>query len=520
MFGVGSSASSAGGLFGSTMPAFGSSTPAFGGGLSTPAFGASASAFGAPSAFGAASTPAFGSSTPAFGALTPAFGASTPAFGQSTPGFGSSTPAFGTSPSLAFGASSTPAFGSSTPAFGATPGSGASSAPLGGGLFSAGTAQPSSSLFGSSAGLLGTPSQSLFGQPQSQPSLLGQPQPASSASWQPGLFTNPQQQQQQLQQPLLQMFAPFGGQQQQQLMTQMAPVAPLGVPLPDREIQAVVDAYNDSPLNPRYRFRHLFLSVTDPVYRQKPGAITDAMWAEAMNKLESMDPTDRDRLWPELGQGFKDLSRRLKLQDEAIEEDTNRLRITENNVKQLQRHFEVDTMPWIQRLRQKEQELQRRLLHVMRIVEAFEVRGVRVPLSKGEVHLAERLRALARQMQGPSAEMPRRADALVSLSRLRSGMGTSASAMLPAAANVDESSLAEMHELLRKQTDAIERITGVLKRDMRDVEIMLEDADIRWEAPAGGPAVNGHSFRGRANGHSYGSGSGSRGAGRLSAHFY
>ncbi|GBG85038.1 hypothetical protein CBR_g39502 [Chara braunii] len=511
MFGLGSSSSSGGGLFGSTMPAFGSSTPAFGGGLSTPAFGASASAFGAPSAFGAASTPAFGSSTPSFGA-------STPAFGQSTPAFGSSTPAFGASPSLAFGASSTPAFGSSTPAFGATPGFGASATPLGGGLFGQGAAQPSSPLFGSSAGLLGTPSQSLFGQPQSQPSLLGQPQPAALASsWQHGLFTNPQQI------PIQgSMFAPFGAQQQQQqqqLMTQMAPVAPLGVPLPDREIQGVVDAYNDNPLNPRYRFRHLFLSVTDPIYRQKPGALTDTMWAEAMNKLEGMNPADRDRLWPELAQGFKDLSRRLKLQDEAIEEDTNRLRITENNVKQLQRHFEVDTMPWIQRLRQKEQELQRRLLHVMRIVEAFEVRGVRVPLSKGEVHLAERLRSLRRQMQAPSAEMPRRADVLVSLSRLRSGMGTSASAMLPAAANVDETSLAEMQQLLRKQTDAIERITAVLKRDMRDVEIMLGDTDVRWEAP-GGPALNGHGYGGRANGHSYGGGSGSRGATRLLANSY
>lgn len=32
---------------------------------------------------------------------------------------------------------------------------------------------------------------------------------------------------------------------------------------------------------------------------------------------------------------------------------------------QLRRHFETDTLPWIQRLRQKEQELQRRLLKVL-----------------------------------------------------------------------------------------------------------------------------------------------------------
>lgn len=37
------------------------------------------------------------------------------------------------------------------------------------------------------------------------------------------------------------------------------------------------------------------------------------MWAEAMGKLEGMDSTDRERLWPQLVQGFKDLSNRLKV---------------------------------------------------------------------------------------------------------------------------------------------------------------------------------------------------------------
>jgi hypothetical protein len=32
-----------------------------------------------------------------------------------------------------------------------------------------------------------------------------------------------------------------------------------------------------------------------------------------MNKLEGMDSNDRERLWPELVHGFKDLSRRVKV---------------------------------------------------------------------------------------------------------------------------------------------------------------------------------------------------------------
>lgn len=37
------------------------------------------------------------------------------------------------------------------------------------------------------------------------------------------------------------------------------------------------------------------------------------MWAEAMAKLEGMESSDRERLWPQLVQGFKDLSHRLKV---------------------------------------------------------------------------------------------------------------------------------------------------------------------------------------------------------------
>lgn len=37
------------------------------------------------------------------------------------------------------------------------------------------------------------------------------------------------------------------------------------------------------------------------------------MWAEAMSKLEGMDSTERERLWPQLVQGLKDLSQRLKV---------------------------------------------------------------------------------------------------------------------------------------------------------------------------------------------------------------
>ncbi|KAG6555359.1 hypothetical protein Mapa_002585 [Marchantia paleacea] len=436
------------------------------------------------SPFGASS---FGSggmfSTPQTGGI---FGASsTPAFGASTGGslFGNTTSAFG-------GAASTPSlFGS------------ASQAQSGGGLLGstptfgqpgAGFGQSSSSLFGQST----TPS--LFGQQQT-PSLFGQSQPQQSVSQpfsmfgQSSLFGQSQPQPQ---------SNPFGGSfgqtpgsmfggptnfntstpqqmfQSSQLTTQMAPVAPLVIPLPDREAQAFIDAYKEEPGNPKYAFKHLLLSVTDPSLRVKPVGVSDIMWAEAMNNLAGMESADRERLWPELVQGFKDLSNRMKLQDDCIAADVQRLQATETNVKLLHRHFDTDTVPWIQRLRHKEQELQRRLLKVMRIVEALEGKGFRMPLTKGEAKVGEQLRTLTRQLQGSTAELPRKVDGLLSRSRMQAGVGQG-SAILLGPGKIEEQSLGNMHEVLRQQTEAIAHITNVLKKDTRDIDIMLsENADM------------------------------------------
>ncbi|TXG56064.1 hypothetical protein EZV62_017377 [Acer yangbiense] len=406
--------------------------------------------------FGAqASTPPFGtpSSTPAFG--TPS---STPAFG--TP---SSTPAFGTP-------SSTPSFGgpSSTPAFGT----------------------PSTSSFGTA--LFSTPfSSQPQQQQQQQQQTPGFQQPATPFSGfgfqTPSATPQPQP-------------SPFPN---AQLTTQMAPVAPLPFSLADRDIQAIVEAYKDDPTNPKYAFKYLLFSVTEPQFRVKPAGVSDVsllfslffffpfyniftfriMWAEAMGKLEGMDSTDRERLWPQLVQGFKDLSQRLKLQDDVIVSDAERLRITQSNVKMLQRHFQAETLPWIQRMRQKEQSLQRRLLRVgtmMRIIEALEGKGYRLPLMKGEAEVAEKLAGITRQLKGSGAELSRRVQNLLTVSRVQAnGIGAGGSIYLPGSTKIQEQSLADMQEVLQQQTEAIARLCNVLKRDIRDMEIIMpEDTEM------------------------------------------
>ncbi|VVA92420.1 unnamed protein product [Arabis nemorensis] len=343
----------------------------------------------------------------------------------------SSTPAFGTS-------SSSPAFGtpSSTPAFG-TP------------------SIPSFSSGGFGSSLFSTPFSS-----QQQPNSLFQ-QPASSGF---GPFNTAQQ-------------TPFPN---AQLTTQMAPVAPIPFSLADRDVQAIVEAYKEDPTNTKYAFKHLLFSVTEPQYRLKPAAVSDIMWAEAMSKLEGMDSTERERLWPQLVQGFKHLSQRLQLQDEVLGSDRERIKTTQGNVKMLQRHLQAHTFPSIERLRQKEQSLQRRMLRVMRIIEGLEGKGFRLPLTKGEAELSDKLTAITRQVKGPGAELSRRVQSLQTISRAQgNSIAAGSSFYLPGSTKIDEQSLIDMQEVLQQETEAIGRLGSVLKRDMRDMEIMVaEDTEM------------------------------------------
>ncbi|PHT50240.1 Nuclear pore complex protein NUP54 [Capsicum baccatum] len=200
---------------------------------------------------------------------------------------------FGAQPSSSFGTPfSTPAFGtpSSTPAFGT----------------------PSTPSFGTGFGssLFSTPLSQQSQPHQQQTSLFQTPQSSGPFSFFTPLNTATQAQSSSFGQPNLGLPLPFAN---AQLTTQMAPMAPLPFSLADRDIQAIVDAYKEEPSNPKYAFKHLLSSVTEPQYRTKPAGVSDIMWAEAMAKLEGMESIDRERLWPQLVQGFKDLSERLKI---------------------------------------------------------------------------------------------------------------------------------------------------------------------------------------------------------------
>ncbi|TKY59879.1 Nuclear pore complex protein NUP54 [Spatholobus suberectus] len=249
----------------------------------------------------------------------------------------------------------------------------------------------------------------------------------------------------------------------------------------DGQILHIIHAYKDEPGNPKYAFKHLLFNVTEPQFRVKVSGVPEIMWEEAIRKLQGMKIADRERLWPQLVQGFKDLTQRLKIQDEAIVSDVERLRIIQSNVKTLQRHFQADILTRIQRMKQKEQILLQRLLRVMRIVEALEGKGCRIPLAKGEAELAQRLATITRQLRGSGGDLCRKVQNLLTISSVQTNsIAFGGSVYLPVSTKIHEQSLADLHKVLQQQTDAIARLSSVLKRDVRHVEIMMaEDTPLK-----------------------------------------
>ncbi|CAL5349700.1 unnamed protein product [Camellia sinensis] len=116
---------------------------------------------------------------------------------------------------------------------------------------------------------------------------------------------------------------------------------------------------------------------------------------------------------------------------------------------------------------------------VMRIVEALEGKGCRVPSMKGEAELAEKLAAITRQLKGSGAELSRRVQNLLTMACVQEnggggGGGGGGSIYLPGSTKIHDQRLADMQE-----TEAIARLGNVLNRDIRDTEIiMAEDKEM------------------------------------------
>jgi len=120
-------------------------------------------------------------------------------------------------------------------------------------------------------------------------------------------------------------------------------------------------------------------------------------------------------------------------------------------------------------------------------VETLENRGYRSPLTKEEADLRERLVAILKQLKGPGADLSKRVNTLLSTSNLLASTG--GPVYIPNSAKVDERSVTDLLETLQQQTEAIAKLGNVLKRDIRDLEIIQSNDTDMAEDSVGGRAL-------------------------------
>mmetsp|Transcript_3141 Transcript_3141/g.11313 ORF Transcript_3141/g.11313 Transcript_3141/m.11313 type:complete len:443 (-) Transcript_3141:33-1361(-) len=432
----------------------------------------------------------FGSAAPA--ATTTPGGFGTPQAKPTTPTFGAVAP---TTPS-AFGAPSL--FGAAAPTSTSTPATGLFGAPAANAptttpsLFGAApAAKPTTSLFGAPAAATTAPTTSLFGAPatapSSTPSLFG----GSASTATPSLFGS-----------FTQQPTPFGaatglgqtpnaggfGFSTGTAAPSVAPGATTfstamylhGEPQAAQELQDILDAYNPAPTNNKFRFRHLFLNIVSEgmeAARVKPAGVDESQWQEALEELKgSAQP---EKMWPVAANGFGDLAGRLKAQEEWLANQQTHIADTDQQLRQLQRHFHAKTLPQIQMLRRQHIQHSQQLLRLMRMLEALDQRAFEdMPLTGEEVQLSRRLEALSQQLPKPpqQAQLQHRLDSLSKLATAHSAAGGSAPA-----ASLDSSSLKHMHEILKQQTEGVRRLSSVCKKASRDSAILVKASHVSGE---------------------------------------
>ncbi|XVF02715.1 hypothetical protein REPUB_Repub04eG0198200 [Reevesia pubescens] len=197
-----------------------------------------------------------------------------------------------------------------------------------------------------------------------------------------------------------------------------------------------------------------------------------------MVKLEGMETADRERLWPKLVQGFKDLSQRLKLQDEVILSDAERLHMTQSNVKMVMRsplfvsadycleadlssphspfpfmnlsHQCLSDLAWPGSSMRLALQKAKLLLYDMLVVLFFDPFNLCLLCHYQEPATDKQMQS---HLKGSGAELSRRVQNLLVLSRVQANaIGAGGSLYLPGSTNIQEQSLADMQEVLQQQT--------------------------------------------------------------------
>ncbi|XP_054612243.1 nucleoporin p54 isoform X2 [Dunckerocampus dactyliophorus] len=191
-----------------------------------------------------------------------------------------------------------------------------------------------------------------------------------------------------------------------------------------------------------------------------PAGVDPIIWEQA--KVDNPDP---EKLIPVPMVGFKELLRRLQIQEQMTKQHQTRVDIVSNDISELQKN-QATTVAKIAQYKRKLMDLSHRVLQVLIKQEIQRKSGYAIQVD--EEHLRVQLDTIQSELNAPT-QFKGRLNELMSQIRMQNHFGAVRS---EERYSVDADLLREIKQHLKQQQDGLSHLISVIKDDLEDIKLI------------------------------------------------
>ncbi|XP_061887236.1 LOW QUALITY PROTEIN: nucleoporin p54 [Entelurus aequoreus] len=191
-----------------------------------------------------------------------------------------------------------------------------------------------------------------------------------------------------------------------------------------------------------------------------PAGVDPIIWEQA--KVDNPEP---EKLIPVPMVGFKELHRRLQIQDQMTKQHQTRVDIVANDIIELQKN-QATTVAKVAQYKRKLMDLSHRVLQVLIKQEIQRKSGYAIQVD--EEHLRVQLDTIQSELNAPT-QFKGRLNELMSQIRMQNHFGAVRS---EERYSVDADLLREIKQHLKQQQDGLSHLISVIKDDLEDIKLI------------------------------------------------
>uniref|UniRef100_A0A8C7XPR1 54 kDa nucleoporin n=1 Tax=Oryzias sinensis TaxID=183150 RepID=A0A8C7XPR1_9TELE len=191
-----------------------------------------------------------------------------------------------------------------------------------------------------------------------------------------------------------------------------------------------------------------------------PAGVDPIIWEQA--KVDNPDP---EKLFPVPMVGFKELLRRLQIQEQMTKQHQTRVDIISNDISELQKN-QATTVAKIAQYKRKLMDLSHRVLQVLIKQEIQRKSGYAIQVD--EEHLRVQLDTIQSELNAPT-QFKGRLNELMSQIRMQNHFGAVRS---EERYSVDADLLREIKQHLKQQQEGLSHLISVIKDDLEDIKLI------------------------------------------------